>query len=82
VEEGQRSVEETLKAKALVRRLTPAELEALRNIASGGSVRDLAASLSTDRANAAYIMKAMKLKLGAVRDADAVRLALYAGLCD
>jgi DNA-binding CsgD family transcriptional regulator len=78
----QRSVDETLKAKALVRRLAPAELEALRILASGGSVRDLAACLSTDRANAAAIVKAMKLKLGAAQDADAVRLAIYAGLAD
>lgn len=75
-------MDERLNARALVERLTPAEMEALRNLAAGGSVRDLAKSLSADIATAAEIMDSMKLKLGTVKDADAVRVALYAGICD
>lgn len=66
--------------QALLGGLTPAELKALQNIGTRGSVRDLAGSLSTDIANAAEIMNSMKLKIGAVRDADAVRVAIYADI--
>ena len=80
-ERGEHRVDERLNAEALVRRLTSSELEALRNVAGGGSVRELASSLSTDIAEATEITESMKMKLGAVRAADAVRVALYAGIC-
>ena len=75
-------MDERLNARALVKRLSQAEREALRNLAVGGSLRDLARSLSTDIANAAEMMDSMKLKLVAVKDAETVRVALYAGICD
>ena len=73
-------MDQRLSALALVKRLTPAEMEALRNLAAGGSLRDLARRLSTDIANATETMDSMKLKLGAVKDVEAVRVALYAGV--
>ncbi len=76
------SVNRTLNARTVVNGLTAAELEALRNIVAGRSVRDLAKCLSADIAGAAEIVNSMKLKLGAARDADAVRVAIYAGICD
>ena len=81
-EGGEHRVNERFHAEALVRRLTSSELEALRNVAGGGSVRDLASGLSIDTVEAAEITNSMKLKLGAVRDADAVRVAIYAGIAN
>lgn len=73
-------MDKTSYARTLVHSLSAAELEALRNMAAGGSVRDLVKSLSGDIAVAAEIVNSMKLKLGAARDADAVRVAIYAGV--
>jgi DNA-binding CsgD family transcriptional regulator len=67
-------------ARALVERLTPSELAALCSVAAGESVPHLARRLSIGIAVAAEIKGSMKRKLGAVRDADAVRVALYAGM--
>lgn len=76
------SGDKTSNARTLAHGLTAAEWEALQNIAGGGSVRDLAKRLSAEISDAAEIVNSMKLKLGAERDADAVRVALYAGVCD
>lgn len=65
-------------ALTLVRSLTPAEREALRGLAAGESLAGLARRLSIGLADAAAIKRSMKLKLAVVRDADAVRMALYA----
>ncbi len=65
-------------ALTLVRSLTPAEREALRGLAAGESLAGLARRLSISLADAAAIKRSMKLKLAVVRDADAVRMALYA----
>jgi DNA-binding CsgD family transcriptional regulator len=65
-------------ALTLVRSLTPAEREALLGLAAGESLVGLARRLSLGLADAAAIKRSMKLKLAAVRDADAVRMALYA----
>ena len=65
-------------ALTLVRSLTPAEREALRGLAAGESLAGLARRLSISLADAAAINRSMKLKLAVVRDADAVRMALYA----
>jgi DNA-binding CsgD family transcriptional regulator len=76
------SMSPTLNARALVADLSPAELDALRNVAVGGSLRDLARILSTDVTGAAQVINSMKLKLGAARNADAVRVAIRAELGD
>ena len=65
-------------ALTLVRSLTPAEREALLGLAAGESLAGLARRLSIGLADAAAIKRSMKLKLAVVRDADAVRMALYA----
>ena len=65
-------------ALTLVRSLTPAEREALLGLAAGESLAGLARRLSISLADAAAIKRSMKLKLAVVRDADAVRMALYA----
>jgi DNA-binding CsgD family transcriptional regulator len=75
-------VDDTLKAQALVLTLTHAELVALESIAAGESLRDLALRLETDILSAQNIRKSMKRKLGAELDADAVRVAIYAGIGD
>ena len=75
-----RSMDQTLKARALIQSLSRAELEALRNIAAGRSLHDLQARLSIGRFEAAEILHSMKRKLGVTRDADAVRVAIEAGL--
>nr|WP_166177004.1 hypothetical protein [Altererythrobacter segetis] len=75
-------MDDTLKAQALVLTLTHAELVALESIAAGESLRDLALRLETDILSAQNIRKSMKRKLGAELDADAVRVAIYAGIGD
>jgi DNA-binding CsgD family transcriptional regulator len=76
------SVDDTLKAQALVLTLTQVELLALESIAAGESLRDLALRLETDVLSAQKIRKTMKMKLGAKLDADALRVALNAGMDD
>lgn len=73
-------MEKTLAARELVRTLTQPELEALRNIAAGGSVRDFAKSFAVDITAAAEVMNSMRAKLRVLRDADAVRIALCADI--
>lgn len=75
-------MDDTLKAQGLLLTLTQAELKTLQSIAAGESLRDLALRLETDIFSALNIRKSMKMKLGAELDADAVRVAIYAGLCD
>jgi DNA-binding CsgD family transcriptional regulator len=75
-------VDEKLKAQVLLLKLTQAELTALKVLASGESLRHVALRLSIGILAAAEIKKSMMRKIGASRDADAVRLALYAELAD
>ena len=73
-------MDETLRAQALVLKLSQAELIAIRSLLRGESLSSLASILSTDWAGALQTTISMKNKLGAVQDAEAVRVALYAGL--
>ena len=75
-------MDETTEAQALLLTLSPEELTALTSLAVGASLRDLALRLETDLFSALRVKKGMKTKLGAELDADAVRVAIYAGLGD
>ena len=80
VRKGLSRMDETLGARALLLTLTQKELTALEGLAAGESLSDLALRLETDLFSALRIRKSMKTKLGAELDADAVRVAIYAGL--
>ncbi len=69
-----------MEAQALLLKLAQPELLALQSLVKGESPRELALHLSTDLAGALEITSSMKRKLGAEQNADAVRVALYAGL--
>lgn len=69
-----------MEAQALLLKLDQAELLALRSLVNGESPRELALRLSIDLAGAVEIVSSMKRKMGAEQNADAVRVALYAGL--
>ena len=73
-------MDERSEAQALLLKLTQTELLSLEGLAVGESLRDLALRLETDIFSALSIRKSMKMKLGAELDADAVRVAIYAGL--
>jgi DNA-binding CsgD family transcriptional regulator len=69
-----------LEAQRLVQTLSEMELIALQEMAAGRSVRQLAQRLAIDVAGAEEIRASMKAKLKVQQDAEAVRIALYAGL--
>ncbi len=71
---------ETLEAQALLLKLNQVELVALRSLAIEESIRDLAMRLSIAEADALGIKNSMMSKIGVQRDADAVRVAILAGL--
>lgn len=75
-------MDETSEAQALLLTLTPKELAALRGLTAGESLKDFALRLETDLFSALRIRKSMKAKLGVELDADAVRMAIYAGSGD
>ena len=71
-------MDEQSQAHQLVQKLSSAEREALIGLMNGESVSDLARRLSVEDVTAADIRECMKWKLGVLRDADAVRIALIA----
>ena len=75
-------MDKKIEAQALLLKLNHLELTAIASLAAGESLRDLALRLSTDLAGAVAIRNSMKSKIGAKRDADAVRVALYAGMAN
>lgn len=67
-------------ARARVARLSQTEWTALKGILFGQSARDLASELALSLEQAAQCVVSVRAKLGAVTNADAVRIAIYAGL--
>lgn len=65
-------------AQAMVEQLFEAELDALRGLADGESVTALARRRSLSEVEAADIRESMMWKLGALSNADAVRIWLTA----
>jgi len=73
-------MDEKTSARSLIQLLSADELAALESLIGGESLQVLAHRLSLDLIEAVDLQDSMKWKLGAVRNADAVRLALTAGL--
>lgn len=65
-------------AQAMVEQLFEAELDALRGLGEGESVAALARRRSLSEVEAADIRESMMWKLGALSNADAVRIWLTA----
>jgi hypothetical protein len=75
-------VNRKLEAQALLLKLNQAELLAIWSLAAGESLDELALRLEVDASCALEIRKMMKGKIGAGGDADAVRVAVCAGLLE
>lgn len=73
-------MDKKLQAERLVQTLSETELFALQEMTAGSSVRQLARRLAIDIASAEEIRTSIKSKLQVQHDAEAVRIALYAGL--
>ena len=59
--------------------LTPRDLEILRQMAAGGSLREIAGSLGVTYKTVANTVSLIRAKLGVSRTADLIRLAIAAG---
>ena len=82
VEWGARPVNESMHARALIRELTEPERDALAGLLRGESVQDLAHRQLISKIEAADCRESMRWKLGVLRDAEAVRIGLMAGIED
>ena len=71
-------MDEQMHARALVESLSTIERAALRGLARGESIRDLATSWQITPEEAGDVRDSIKWKLGVTRDVDAVRIALTA----
>jgi DNA-binding CsgD family transcriptional regulator len=65
-------------ARSMIKQLSEAELDALGGLADGESLRDLARRSSMSEVGAKNLLNSVKGKLGAVRNAEAVRIYLTA----
>lgn len=74
------TIDKVSHARELVGSLTGTELEFLRRLANGRSQADIARNLDLSGEKAAAVRSALMTKLDAAVTADAVRIAIYAGL--
>ena len=73
-------MDEQWNARSLIQVLSADEVTALRSLIGGESLDALAHRTSISLIKAADLQDSMKWKLGAVCNADAVRIGLMAGL--
>ena len=73
-------MDERQNAKLTVQRLSDAEREALRGMVNGESAASLADRRTITTKEAEELRMALKSRLGVLKDAEAVRMGLTAGL--
>ena len=73
-------MDELWNARSIIQLLSADELTALKSLIGGESLEVLALRTSISLIEAADLQDSMKWKLGAVSNADAVRVGLMAGL--